>query len=106
MESLNQPEVVKHMVVGNGHLCKRDREALDRSDGPVISSWAFEYGWYVHVPEEETDLSVESENIESYSPQFWLLLRRAKELGCHYITFDGDGPEYKGLVTYDWDQGE
>jgi len=100
MASLLDPEIVKHLVVSNIHLCKSDREALDQSDGPGVSSWAFEYGWYVHVAEDDSYL--DSENDGRFSAQFMQVMRKAKELGCAYITYDSDGPEYEELERHNW----
>jgi hypothetical protein len=101
---IGNPFLVKSLDISTGHLTKLETNLLDEaakgeSENPVIA-YRYEYGYFVYVPGEDTDYLAIAEY--GYSMQFINILRRAKELGCKYAQFDGDGIQYDDLETFSW----
>ena len=103
------PYLVKSLDISTGHLTKKDADLLDdaskgESENPV-TAYKFEYGHLVHVPvDDRINLHPDYLAIAEYeySPQFIVILRRARELGCKYVQFDCDGIQYDDLETFEW----
>jgi hypothetical protein len=98
------PYLVKSLDISTDHLTKIDSLRLDdaskgESENPV-TAYKYEYGHFVHVPDEEADYIAMDKY--GYSLQFTLILRRAKELGCKYVQFDCDGIQYDDLEVFNW----
>ena len=102
---IGNPFLVKSLDISTGHLTKLETNLLDEaakgeSENPVIA-YRYEYGYFVYVPTaDEPDYLVYAEY--GYSKQFIAILRRAKELGCKYAQFDGDGIQYNDLEPFSW----
>jgi len=95
------PYLVKSLDISTGHLTKLETNFLDEaakgeSENP-ITAYKYEYGYFVYVPDEDLALAE-----YGYSKQFITILRRAKELGCKYAQFDGNGIQYDDLETFSW----
>ena len=104
------PYLVKSLDISTGHLTKKEAELLDNaskgeSENP-ITAYKYEYGYFVHVPTEEPDYLAIAEygysKFDCDCIQFIAILRRARELGCKYVQFDGDGIQYDDLETFSW----
>jgi hypothetical protein len=98
------PFIVKSLDISTDHITKEEAVLLDdaskgESENPVVA-YKYEYGHFVFVSPEKTDYLAISQY--GYSPQFISILRRAKELGCKYVQFDGDGIQYDDLETFSW----
>jgi hypothetical protein len=65
-----------------------------------VVAYKYEYGYLVYVPDEKADYLAIAEY--GYERQFRDILRRARELKCKYVKFDGDGITYEDLETYNW----
>ena len=98
------PFLVKSLDISTGHLTQLETNLLDEavkgeSENPVVA-YKYEYGYFVYVPTENLDYLALAEY--GYSMQFINILKRAKELGCKYVQFDGDGIQYDDLETFSW----
>lgn len=113
---LNQnPYLVKSLDISTGHLTAKENELLNEAasgEGPFtdplespnnnpVIAYKYEYGHLVCVPTaDKPDYLVYAEY--GYSMQFINILKRAKELECKYVQFDGDGIQYDDLETFSW----
>ena len=99
------PYLVKSLDISTGHLTKQDEKLLRAAakgvDTNPIIAYKYEYGYFVHVPDKDEGLNKACIK-EGYSKEFTLLLIRARELGCKYIQFDGDGITYDDIPSFDW----
>jgi hypothetical protein len=98
------PYLVQSLDISTGHLTQKEVALLEeatagQSDNPVVA-YKYEYGYLVYVPDEKADYLAIAEY--GYERQFRDILRRARELKCKYVKFDGDGITYEDLETYNW----
>lgn len=98
-EHLNAPpdlEIQRTLVISTAHLTDEDRERFETDDVIGVVR-AFEYGWTVHVPDEDAE-----QDDESMSAEFAACLKLARDNKCVWLTFDRDGEAVAGLPTFEW----
>jgi hypothetical protein len=107
-ELKSNPSLVKCLDISTAHLTMDEVKLLDEASCSCafmkamnpVTVHKYEEGYFVHVPTEtSTYLTIAK---FGYGKQFVDILRRAKELGCTYVQFDGDGTQYNDLQTYSW----
>lgn len=98
------PYTQKILDISTGHLTKKDNDLLKDEDSMnnPISSYKFEYGYFVHVSEDSMEELTPIIKSAGYSDEFLIILSKAKELKCSYIKFDSDGFLYTDLNSFDW----
>lgn len=94
-------EIQKIVVFSTTHITEGDNNRLEyeatfKNESSSLIVDKFEYGYYIHIPSEFSEL------IHIHSEALQNLLMIAKDIGCQYLKLDRDGQTYENIETYDW----
>lgn len=93
----------RFMDLSTAHITLEDHDLL-AGEHPHPIRYPYNYGWFVHVPEDATlrPEFIRDLEIIGFSAEFVALVRKAMDEGCCYICLDQDGDVEDGLPTFDW----
>jgi hypothetical protein len=67
----------------------------------LLVIYDFEYGYWIHVPDDGETFNSIIENASLPDCLFYVL-QKAYDNGCLFIKLDSDGVEHEDLRKYDW----
>ena len=94
--------IAKILELSTGHITLDDNNMLKISMGLTCAQ--YEYGYFIHVPELESDEKFMSRYSSDYSESFIKVLEYAKANDCRFICLDGDADllDTDKLNVHEW----
>lgn len=105
MQTINDPVILKELIVSSVHITDQDQQILTNAclEESSISEWldveetTDGTGWRIFVDEDSQEFG--DSNLSNY---FYDLMYEANKFGCQYLVIDSDGPVYDELTKFGW----
>ncbi len=101
--------VRRFLDVTTGHITLNDNNQLaeelpDHHHTPFLICRAYEYGYWIWVPDDEKEFAQLIENLKEaeYSEALVEIFEKARRLDCDYIVIDQSGPYHDDLEEFEW----
>jgi hypothetical protein len=92
-------EIHRMACLSTAHLSLSSRQKLDTDSMPgLIFFPKSQYGWFVHVPDNQEDLT---QRVEGLPQDIRQCLEWAVAQGMQWLMFDSDGPVVEGIALYE-----
>ena len=95
---IKNPSIFQVLDISTAHMTREDARKLENEchDGHAPVYELLEYGYLTYAGDV-------LENWEDMSPAFIKIMESASEMGCCYVRWDRDGPEYSPeLEKFEW----
>jgi hypothetical protein len=98
----NEPTVYRYWDLSTKHISLEDAGRLALHEMGCLTVYPYEYGFYVLVPQDDVDETLDDLADQGFSEALRIILRRAYEQSVRMVRFDADGDLVGELERFDW----
>lgn len=98
-------EIKKMLTISTAHITDETADLLDANQLNVVMYNKGEFGWFIHLDEDNLSNYYDSNDKASYfyiPEELLKLMKFAQDLGCKWLCLDRDGEELEYFETFDW----
>jgi hypothetical protein len=100
--SKTEPIIHRYWDLSTKHISLEDAGRLALHEMGCLTVYPYEYGFYVLVPQDDVDETLDDLADQGFSEALRIILRRAYEQGVRMVRFDADGDLVRELEQFDW----
>ena len=98
-------EISKMLTISTAHVSEKTADLLENNKLKVVVYNKEDFGWFIHLDEDNLTNYYDSNDTESYfyvPEELLKLMKFAQDLGCDWLCLDCDGEELEYFDTFDW----
>jgi hypothetical protein len=100
--SKTEPTIHRYWDLSTKHISLEDAGRLALLEMGCLTVYPYEYGFYVLVPQDDVDETLDDLADQGFSEALRIILRRAYEQSVRMVRFDADGDLVGELEQFDW----